>query len=172
MGEVTSESRPWGAVGRHVPSRGSGRNNGLEVRASLTNSRSFQTLPLTMSPPTQGTTLRGEGLTDFVVVVVIAIICFVSHGSFTLQNCLVHNRVHNNHACVLRLFRHVRLFVTVWTVTYQVPLWDSAGKNSGVGCHALLLQGIFPTQGLNLHLLCLLHWQVGSLPPELCEKPS
>ena len=27
-------------------------------------------------------------------------------------------------------------------------LWDSPGKNSGVGCHALL-QGIFPTQGLN-----------------------
>ena len=30
---------------------------------------------------------------------------------------------------------------------------DSPGKNTGVGCHALLLQGIFPTQGLNLHLL-------------------
>ena len=26
--------------------------------------------------------------------------------------------------------------------------WDSLGKNIGVGCHALL-QGIFPTQGLN-----------------------
>ena len=36
-------------------------------------------------------------------------------------------------------------------------------KNTGVGCHALL-QGIFPTQGSNLHLLHLLHWQVGSLP--------
>ena len=33
---------------------------------------------------------------------------------------------------------------------------DSPGKNSGVGCPALL-QGIFLTQGLNLHLLCLLH---------------
>ena len=40
---------------------------------------------------------------------------------------------------------------------------DSPGKNTGVGCHALL-QGIFPTQGLNLHLSCLLHWQAGSLP--------
>ena len=40
---------------------------------------------------------------------------------------------------------------------------DSPGKNTGVGCH-LLLQGTFQTQGLNLHLLCLLHWQVGSLP--------
>ena len=30
--------------------------------------------------------------------------------------------------------------------------WDSPGKNTGVGCHALL-QGIFPTQGLNPGLL-------------------
>ena len=27
-------------------------------------------------------------------------------------------------------------------------LWESSGKNTGVGCHALL-QGIFPTQGWN-----------------------
>ena len=32
---------------------------------------------------------------------------------------------------------------------------DSPGKNTGVGCHALL-QGIFPTQGMNPCLLCLL----------------
>ena len=30
--------------------------------------------------------------------------------------------------------------------------WDSPGKNTGVGCHALL-QGIFPTQRSNLGLL-------------------
>ena len=30
-----------------------------------------------------------------------------------------------------------------------------------VGCH-FLLQGIFPAQGSNLRLLCLLHWQVDS----------
>ena len=30
--------------------------------------------------------------------------------------------------------------------------WDSPGKNSGVGCHALF-QGIFPSQGSDLHLL-------------------
>ena len=38
--------------------------------------------------------------------------------------------------------------------------WDSPGKNTGLGCHALL-QGFFPTQGSNPHLL---HWQVDSLP--------
>ena len=30
--------------------------------------------------------------------------------------------------------------------------WASPGKNTGVGCH-FLLQGIFPTQGLNPGLL-------------------
>ena len=32
-----------------------------------------------------------------------------------------------------------------------------------LGCHSLL-QGIFPTQGSNPHLLRLLHWQVNYLP--------
>ena len=32
-----------------------------------------------------------------------------------------------------------------------------------MGCH-FLLQGIFLTQGSNLHLLCLLHWQADPLP--------
>ena len=41
--------------------------------------------------------------------------------------------------------------------------WDSPGKNTGVGCSALF-QGIFPTQGSNPCLLCLLHWQAVSLP--------
>ena len=27
---------------------------------------------------------------------------------------------------------------TPWTVTFQAPLWDSPGKNTGVGCHFLL----------------------------------
>ena len=51
-------------------------------------------------------------------------------------------------------FNCVRLFATLWTITHQTPLWDSPGKNTGVGCH-FLLEGIFPTQRSNLHLLCL-----------------
>ena len=58
-------------------------------------------------------------------------------------------------------------------VEYSLPvslcLWDSPDKNTAVGCHALL-QGIFPTQGSNLHLLCLLLWQEDSLPLEPCGK--
>ena len=38
-----------------------------------------------------------------------------------------------------------------------------SGKNVGMGCH-FLLQGIFPNQGPNLCLFCLLHWQEDSLP--------
>ena len=51
-----------------------------------------------------------------------------------------------------------------WPTRLLCPL-DFPGKNTGVGYH-FLLQGIFPTQGLTLHLLCLLHWhqQEGSLP--------
>ena len=44
---------------------------------------------------------------------------------------------------VVQLLSRVRLFVTPW---------DSLGQNTGVGCHSLL-QGIFPTQGLNWGLL-------------------
>ena len=40
--------------------------------------------------------------------------------------------------------------------------WSSPGKNTGVGCHDLL-QRIFPTQGSNLLLLGLLHWQAGTI---------
>ena len=50
---------------------------------------------------------------------------------------------------------HVQLFATPWTVPHQAPLsMDSAGRNTGVGSHSLL-QGIFPSQGLNPGLLCL-----------------
>ena len=37
-------------------------------------------------------------------------------------------------------------------------LWDSPGKNTGMGCHALL-QGICPTRGSTPHLLLLLHYR-------------
>ena len=49
--------------------------------------------------------------------------------------------------------------------------WNFPGKNMRVGCH-FLLQGIFLTQGLNPSLLCLLHWQVDSLPVSHLGKIS
>ena len=43
--------------------------------------------------------------------------------------------------------------------------WNFPGKYTRDGCH-FLLQAIFLTQGLNPCLLCLLHWQIVSLPTE------
>ena len=66
------------------------------------------------------------------------------------------------HLCCL--LSHVQLLATLWTVALQAPL--SVGfsrQNTWVGCHALL-QRMFPSQGLNPQLLCLLHWQGSSLP--------
>ena len=45
---------------------------------------------------------------------------------------------------------------------------DFPGKNTGVSCH-FLLQGIFPTQGLNPGLQ---QWQVYSLPLSHLESPG
>ena len=40
---------------------------------------------------------------------------------------------------ILSHFRGVQLFATPCTVALQAPLsWDSPGKNTRVGCHALL----------------------------------
>ena len=65
---------------------------------------------------------------------------------------------------MLNLFSCVRLFVTLWIIAYKALLsTDSPGKKTRVGCHALL-QGIFLTQGSNLPLLSLLHWQADSAP--------
>ena len=47
----------------------------------------------------------------------------------------------------------------------------SPGKNTGVGCHAFL-QGIFPTQGSNPHLLCLPALAGGSLTLSRLGSPQ
>ena len=52
--------------------------------------------------------------------------------------------------------------VTPRTVAHQAPLsMGFSRKNTGVGC-CTLLQGIFPTQGLNQDLLRLLYWQAAT----------
>ena len=66
---------------------------------------------------------------------------------------------------LLSYFSCFRLFVTLWTMARQAPLSMGFFKQeywSGLPCPPL--QGIFPTQGSNLSLLCLLNWQVGSSP--------
>ena len=59
-----------------------------------------------------------------------------------------------------QLLSLVRFFATPWTVACQTLSMESSRQEYWSVCH-FLLQGIFLTQGSNLHLL---HWQVGSLP--------
>ena len=59
---------------------------------------------------------------------------------------------------------HVRLFVAPWTVACQSPLSMESSRQEYWSGLPFLLQGIISTQGLNPHLLHLLHWQVDSLP--------
>ena len=56
--------------------------------------------------------------------------------------------------CMLSCFSQVQLFETPRTGAHLAPLWNSLGKNTGVGCH-FLLQGIFLTHGLNPRLLAV-----------------
>ena len=75
-------------------------------------------------------------------------------------------------ACVLSHFCcSVQIFVNPWTVAHSSVHGDSPSKNTGVDCHALL-QWVFLTQGSNPRILCLLHWQAGSLPLVPSGKPS
>ena len=71
------------------------------------------------------------------------------------------------HRTSLSGFSRVRLFVIPWTIAHQAP---PSMENTEAGCH-FLLQGVFLTQGSNPGLLCLLHWQVWSLPLVPPGKP-
>ena len=66
---------------------------------------------------------------------------------------------------------HVQLFLIPWTVAHLAPLsMGFSRQNTGVSCY-FLLQGIFLTQGLKLHLQHLPHWQADSLPLVPLGKP-
>ena len=79
---------------------------------------------------------------------------------------------HHVHVCLLSRFNRVPLFATLWTGAHQAPLSMEFFRHKYWNGFLAFLQGIFLTQGLNPHLLCLLHWQAGSLPLEPRGKPS
>ena len=63
--------------------------------------------------------------------------------------------------CCCLVTKSCLILATPWTVARQALCsWDFPGKNTRVGGH-FFLQGIFPSQGLNPHLL---HWWANSLP--------
>ena len=73
---------------------------------------------------------------------------------------------------VLNRFSCVLLSVTLWTVAHQVPLSMRFSRQeywSGLSCPP---PGDLPDPGIELHLLCLLHWQAGSLPLAPTGRPT
>ena len=105
--------------------------------------------------------------------ILITAVIFSSHLLHSLHTCVPHPQTYaevlNTNAIPLRpsvvavrFLSCALLFVALWTADHQATCpWDFSGKNTRVDCH-FILQGIFPSQGLNS---CLLRWQVGSLAP-------
>ena len=61
--------------------------------------------------------------------------------------------------CVLSHVSYVQLFAMLWTATHQTPLSMGILQTRILEWIAIaLLQRIFPTQRLNLHLLRFLRW--------------
>ena len=66
--------------------------------------------------------------------------------------------------CVQSHFSCVWLFVTLWTITHQAPLSMGFSRQEYWSRLPFPSPEVFPTQGSNLYVLYLLHWQAGSLP--------
>ena len=70
-------------------------------------------------------------------------------------------------------FSCVQQFATLRTAAHKAPLSMGFTRQELLEWVAMpRLQGIIPAQGSNLHLVCLLHGQVGSLPREPPGKPD
>ena len=69
--------------------------------------------------------------------------------------CVMYVNLDKYIVCVCSVMSDFLHSVGLWP-TRLLYCWDSPDKNIGVHCH-FLLQEIFPTQGSNPFLLCLLH---------------
>ena len=74
------------------------------------------------------------------------------------------NYEHNIIVPSFLVLSRVQLFATPWTVTCQAPLSMEFSRQEYWSELPFPTPGFFWIQESNLHLLCLLHWQVNSLP--------
>ena len=74
----------------------------------------------------------------------------------------------NGYACVLS---HVQLFVTLWTRAHQAPLSMGFPRLEYWSGLSFPPPGHLPDPGIEPALLCVLHWQVDSLPLTPPGKP-
>ena len=97
----------------------------------------------------------------------------VTRNDLKMNSLLLFNS-HTTICAVLSHFSHVWFFATPWTVAHLARLfmrilqariqeWLAISSSRG---------WIFLTQGLNPCLLCILHWQMGSLPLAPPGKPT
>ena len=103
--------------------------------------------------------------------------CFLTHSSWNLVCvCVLGNSSSHLHlvcCAVLSSFSRVWLFVTLWTGAHQAPLSMGFSRQECWSALPRPPSGDLLTQGLNLvGLLCLLHWQAGSLPLAPPRKPT
>ena len=88
------------------------------------------------------------------------IVCVHENSVLTLtqwrmlfQQHIVYVELYINYKeCVCQSLSHVGLFVTLWTLALQAPLSIRFSRQEYEVGSLSLLQGIFPTQGLNLDL--------------------
>ena len=66
---------------------------------------------------------------------------------------------------------HVQLFATPWTVAHQTPLSVEFSRQEYWSALSFLPPGDLPNPGVKPVSLCLLHWQVDSLPLVPSGKP-
>ena len=72
---------------------------------------------------------------------------------------------------VLSCYSHVQLFATLWTAAHQAPLSMRVSRHeywSGLPCAP---PGDLPDPGIQLFLLCLLHWQVVFFTTSIIWEP-
>ena len=104
----------------------------------------------------------------FVVVVVVVLFCFLC-GEDTLVSFFSVWYWH----CVCSVTSHVWLFVTLWTFAHQAPLSMGILQARILGWVAMpSFRGSSCPRNQKPRLLCLLHWQAGSLPLAPPGKPN
>ena len=69
-------------------------------------------------------------------------------------------------ACMLSYFSRVQLFATLWTAALQAPLSMGFSRQAYWSGLPFPSPGDLPDPGIEPYLLCLLHWQAGSLALE------
>ena len=70
------------------------------------------------------------------------------------------------------MLRHVQLFAAPLSIAHRPPLSKEFSRQEYWSRLPFPAPGDIPTQESKTNLLCLLHWQVDSLPLALCGKPQ